>query len=259
VRDEKKAEHLKKLGADLVKFDFTSSPADMNAAFKTAAAEQVYCVVPFSDNFVPHIRAVVDACKANGIHFIVKLSAIGADAKSQLNVGKWHGECDDYLKASGIAYCLLKPNFFISNLYFQQNEIKTQNAFYGCAGTGRVAYLDPRDIAAVATQVLTVPGLHHNQTHCLTGPHAVSEAEVATILGRARGRDLKYVDVDEKSYRESFSKKGAPAWMIDAMAGLEGVKKAGWAASLTTAVKDITGHNPTSVETYCQQNAAAFT
>ncbi len=56
-----------------------------------------------------------------------------------------------------------------------------QGVLYGMTGEGRVGYIDTRDIAAVAARVLTSPG-HQGTSYTLTGPEALSAAEVAERL-----------------------------------------------------------------------------
>ena len=50
----------------------------------------------------------------------------------------------------------MRPNFFMQNFVnFSIHTIKSQNAFYVPAGDGQISMVDVRDIASVASQVLT--------------------------------------------------------------------------------------------------------
>ena len=58
---------------------------------------------------------------------------------------------------------------------FFSQTIKTQNAFYFPAGDVKIGFVDVRDIAAVAVQVLTNNGSQHeNKAYTSTGQDALS-------------------------------------------------------------------------------------
>src|SRR5438045_551010 len=58
----------------------------------------------------------IDAAKRNGVRHVVKFSAASADAKSKRVFAKWHGASEDQLRASGVAWTMLRPTFFMQNL-----------------------------------------------------------------------------------------------------------------------------------------------
>jgi uncharacterized protein YbjT (DUF2867 family) len=57
---------------------------------------------------------------------------------------------------SGIPYTFLCPTFFMQSfaIFFPQ-KIKEHGAFYLPAGDGKVSFVDVRDIAAIAVEILT--------------------------------------------------------------------------------------------------------
>ena len=67
---------------------------------------------------------------------------------------------------------------------------------HSASGDGRIPFIDTRDIAAVAAEVLTSDG-HEGRTYALTGPEAVSYGEVTEILADVLDRDLEYVSESE--------------------------------------------------------------
>ena len=68
---------------------------------------------------------------------------------------KGHRDSEENIKASGLSYTFLRPNGFMQNLVnYNAGMISSQNAFFGCQGSGAVSVVDIRDIAAVAVIVL---------------------------------------------------------------------------------------------------------
>lgn len=57
-------------------------------------------------------------------------------------------------------------------------------------GPGRVAVIDPADIASVAAACLIEPG-HEGQQHTLTGSESLTVAEQVEILSKAIGRRIE--------------------------------------------------------------------
>ena len=107
--------------------------------------------------------------------------------------------------------------------------------------------VDTRDVAAVAAVVLTEPG-HAGQTYDVTGPEALSYADVAAALTRSLGREVQYVDVPDDVVRQALAGYGLDAWFVEALIGLyrdyrrSGVD--GYAAQVTDTVQRLTGRAP---------------
>jgi NAD(P)H dehydrogenase (quinone) len=81
----------------------------------------------------------------------------------------------------------------------------------GPAGEGRFAPVTRDDIADVAAAVLLNPE-HDGRTYDLTGPAAITMAEVAEEISRASGRQVSYrVEMLEQAYA-SRAQLGAPDW-----------------------------------------------
>ncbi len=105
---------------------------------------------------MPEIASsLIREAKKNDIKYIVKLSVLDADAEPGIMIGRLHRQEEKIIEESKIPYTFLHAGAFMQNFmnYFGQT-IKTQNAFYLPAGDGKVSFVDVRDIAAVATEIL---------------------------------------------------------------------------------------------------------
>lgn len=126
---------------------------------------------------------------AAGVQHIVFLSVAGADRM------KWvpHRKVELHLAEAGRAWTILRPGFFAQNLQDAYREdILHEDRLYVPAGQGRVAFVDVRDIAAVAARVFEHPATFRGEVLTLTGPGAVTFDEVAVLLTQALGRTIRY-------------------------------------------------------------------
>jgi uncharacterized protein YbjT (DUF2867 family) len=73
-----------------------------------------------------------------------------------------------------------------------------------------------RDVAEVAATVLREPRAHAGRTYDLTGPDALTLAEIAATLSQVTGRPHRFVDETLAEARASRAQYGAPEWLVDA-------------------------------------------
>jgi uncharacterized protein YbjT (DUF2867 family) len=141
----------------------------------------------------------------------VKLSQFGADAHSHGRFQRYHAAVEAALQASGIAYTVLRPNLFMQSLLNFRSTIATHNACYAAAGDAKISAVDVRDIADVAVAALTESG-HEGKLYELTGPRALTHAEMAECLSRVLGRRVAFVDIPPEAMRDALLGVGFPVW-----------------------------------------------
>lgn len=253
VRSAAKAEKL--AGANVVAVDFDyAKPETIAAAVK--GADRVFLLTPFTEDQVELGKALIDAAKAAGVKHIVKLSAIGADIEPGIQLGRWHRAIEKLIEGSGVSYTFLRPANFMDN-FINFSPPGPDGTIYLPLGTAGVSYIDARDIGAVAAAVLTEES-HYGKAYDLTGPEAVTMAEVAKAIGEASGREVHYVDVPEEAAKKAMLDMHLPAWMVDAMMELHGICKAGYAGGVSPLVEKITGHAPRSFAQFTRDHADAW-
>jgi uncharacterized protein YbjT (DUF2867 family) len=239
-------------GVEIVTMDF-NRPETLQAALK--GVERVFLVGPPSKDLPALERKAVDEIKRSGVRHLVKLSAMGGRAAT---FPRQHADSEDYIKSSGVAYTFLRPNGFMQNIVnYSASTINTQNAFYGCQGEGRVSHIDIRDIAAVAVMALTEDG-HEGKIHTLTGPAALSNAQIAQILSDDLARDIRYVDLPPEQLKQAMLSAGMPVWSADALCDLQRLYRDGGASAVTSEVEQILRRKPTSFEQFSRDYRQSF-
>jgi uncharacterized protein YbjT (DUF2867 family) len=201
--------------------------------------------------------SVVEAAREARLKLVVKLSALGADAQSPVNVLRWHGRTEDQLRRADVPHAILQPHFFMQNTLGWAASIRERGAFAGAMREGRIALVDARDVALAAAAVLIGRG-HEGKTYALTGPAALSLQEIAEILSRAAGRTVKYEDVSAAELKEVLSGAGVPDWLAEDIVALHAFFGANAGAATTRSVRELTGSAPRTYETFAREFAASF-
>lgn len=248
---QSKADGAKVRGLDAVLIDY-NRPETLDAAFQ--GIEKLFLL---SSSNTQQELAAIDAAKRAGVKHIVKLSVIGAEEEA-FSFAKWHRAAEKAIEASGITWTFLRPNGFMQNLHnYMGDTIRSQGAFYSSTGDAKIAHIDVRDLAAVAVKALTEPG-HEGKSYTLTGPEAVSYAEVASKLSSATGKTINYVNVGDADVKSALTGSGAPEAYADAFLDLLRWYRSGDAANVTGEVKKLTGREPFTFDQYAQDHAAQF-
>ena len=249
------ADAKQKLGdkVEIASGDFENA-ASVDAALQGVA--KVYLLAPASPDEPRWEAAFIDAAKRAGVKHIVYHSVAGAPYEANA-FGRWHRAGEKKLEESGIAWTHLRPVGFMSNAFMWAASVKAQGAVYMPCGEGKMAVIDPRDIAAVAAVALTSPG-HEGKVYDLTGPEALTVGDQAKLLGAAIGKPVKYVDVPDAAAKDSMLGMGMPAVIADAMLEFTGFVRSGGAGFVTDTVKTVTGKPARTFAAWSQEHAAAF-
>jgi uncharacterized protein YbjT (DUF2867 family) len=145
----------------------------------------------------------------------------------------------------------------MSNALQWASPIKAQGAVFMPLGEGRVAVVDPRDIAAVAVKALTEPG-HEGKAYDVTGPEALSMAEQVKIVGDAIGKPIRYVDIPEAAARGAMLRLGMPVPVADGLLELYARIKLGQAGAVSDTVERVTGRPARRFDAWVREHAQHF-
>jgi len=206
---------------------------------------------PHSDAVSWH-RNAIDAARRTQVQLLVRSSILGADRESPAEFISAHTACDRYLEGSGLAYVIVRPNLFLQNLPESTiPSVDASGSFYVDAGEARISMVDTRDVAAVAAVALTQPG-HAGAHYDITGPEALSYADVAAKLTSAIRRRISYVAAPDDTVREALLGAGLNEWFATALVGLyQDYRRSGtdgYAARVTSTVERLTGRPPRSLD-----------
>jgi uncharacterized protein YbjT (DUF2867 family) len=251
VRDAERARVALGEAVDLAVGDF-DDPDALRAAVD--GVERVYVLTPPHPQQAEWERAVFAASADAGVGHVVKHSLLGTADDSPMQAARQHRESERELEASGLAFTILRPNFFHQTF---AGGMVVQGSMFTSAGDGRVSFVDARDVAAAAVTVLTELG-HEGRTYVLTGPEVLTFGEAAAVIAEETGRPVQHVDVPAEQLAGGMVQAGLPEWLARDVAALQTVYAGGGGAALTDDVSTLTGRDPRPLRDFVREHADRF-
>jgi uncharacterized protein YbjT (DUF2867 family) len=203
VRRPEAADALRGHGVDDVVVADLGEPATLAGAFE--GVHRVFLMSsPTREQVELEVNAI-EAAEAAGTMHLVKLSNIpiaGLDAGLHGN----HRAVERRASVSAIDVTIMQPSFFASVL-MRQLPLLQRGRLVLPTGAGRISWIDPRDIAAVATEVLA------SGEPCgalrLTGPEAIDGDELAARL------HVQRLDPARREWKRSLLDSGMDPWLVE--------------------------------------------
>jgi uncharacterized protein YbjT (DUF2867 family) len=227
-----------------------ASPQSLTDAM--AGVDKVFLLSSPHPDAVQWHRNAIDAAREAGVSLLVRSSILGAERDTDAVFVTQAGESDAYLAQSGLDHVILRPNMFMQNIPESTiPSIGADGRFYANAGKARLSMVDTRDVAAVANVVLTESG-HSGSRYDLTGPEALSYADVAAKLSAVMGREVSYVEAPDDAVRGALLGFGLNEWFANALVGLFGDYREsgtdGYASVVSGDIERVTGRRPRSLD-----------
>ena len=233
-----------------------AKPQTLPAVFEDT--EQLFLLTSYYEDMVTLQHNAIVAARAAGVTHVVKVSAFAASDHSRAPIGRWHYQVEKELQESGMGWTILRPHHFMQNLLAQAEYVAKDGVVYSASGDGKIPYIDPRDIAAVAFVTLTQPG-HVGKKYVLTGGEALSYRQAAEIIGATIGKPVRFVDESPDQARARRVREGLPPAVIESALAISAYQRAGGkTVTITTTVADLTGRPPRTVAEFVREHAATF-
>lgn len=253
VRNEAKAADLKAAGVELVVGDVADAET-VRRALK--GVEKAFLTLPNGRNQEAQEKQFADLAVAAGVQHLVKMSSMEAVAHAETPIPKAHWAVEEYIRASGIGWTMVKPNFFMQNLLSSAAGIKANRKFSLPMGNGTTGMADIRDIAAVCAEVLTGKG-HAGKSYEITGPEVLTFHDVADRFTAVLGVKIEYVPMPMDQFRERMKNVLEP-WHLNAVCELfREIAEIGLDHT-TDTFRQLMGREPRSVTQFIQDHVALF-
>ncbi|WP_188189065.1 SDR family oxidoreductase [Nonomuraea sp. SYSU D8015] len=225
-------------------------PATLDQAFK--GVDTLWLLTAMGPQ-APHasMNAVWAARKA-GVGHVVRMSAVGAAHDAPTRNGRLHALSDVELAASGLAWTVIRPAFFMQNLFGSVNG----DTLYGATGEGRLGLIDVRDIGDFAAAVLRDPTPHKGKTYTLTGPASISLREAAADLEQVYGTPIAYQPVTPDDAYRSMLEAGLSEWMAAVNREYLTAYSQGWGDFTTSTYEEVMGRPGRSFTDFAKDHAA---
>lgn len=219
--------------------------------FALDGVNALYLVAPTdTTEHLTVMQLFLDRAVKAGVERVVLLSASVLDQG-----GPMMGAVHAWLAVNVPQWTVLRPSWFMQNFVTQHlPAILQQGAIYSATQNGRVPFIDVADIAAVAAKALTEPGFTHGRAPILTGPVALTYAEVAQVISTETGRDVRHVNLTFDEMTDHYRRFGLPADYAAVLAGLDDAIAHGSENRITNEVEHLCGRRPNSFEIFVREN-----
>jgi uncharacterized protein YbjT (DUF2867 family) len=243
------AQHVVRIGSRsaVPPFDWADR-STWNAALRGVDAAYVSY---FPDVAAPGAAETIDAFVAAaaraGVRRLVLVSGRGEPEAQR---------CEEIVTGSGVEWTVLRASWFAQNF--------SENFLFDPVLSGEVAlpagdvgepFVDVDDIAEIAVKALTEDG-HHGQLYEVTGPRLLTFAQAVAEIGRATGRDIRYVQIPIEDYAAAMRDAEVPSELVELITYLFAEVLDGRNASVADGVQRALGRPPRDFVAYVRATAA---
>ena len=261
--EDERAQALRELGAEVVVGDLL----DLDSMHRViAGCETMYFGMSVSDAYLAATVNTAAVAKHHGVKAFINMSQMTV---SQMSVTKttaspqhklqWLSE--QALNWSGLPVVHVRPTVFLEGFFLTltQDSVRESNQIRLPFGEGKTAPVSAEDVALVVTALLENPQPHIGKIYHLTGPQSENMHFYAQEYSEALGRTITYQDIPVGPWRDALLERHWPVHVVDHLAVMADLHRAGWFDRMSDEVLMLTGQRPLSVREFVRKNAAAFT
>jgi NAD(P)H dehydrogenase (quinone) len=182
-----------------------------------SGARAVYHICP---NVHPEELAIgwvaIDAAREAGVEQFVYHSVLHPQIEAMPH--HWQKmRVEEQLFESGLDYTILQPGAYMQNVLGQWDSV-VQSGIYSVPYNikTRLGMVDLADVAEVAARVLTEAG-HDGATYELVGPEALTQRQVAEVLGLRLGRQVQAQQVQLATWEQRARAAGMGDYQVQTL------------------------------------------
>jgi uncharacterized protein YbjT (DUF2867 family) len=261
-KEDERALALRDMGADVVAGDLL----DLDSMHRAVAGcEAIYFGMSVSDEYLAATVNAAAVAKHHGVEVFVNMSQM---TLSQMSVNrttrspqhKLHWLAEQALNWSGLPVVHVRPTVLLEGFFliFTADSVRESNQIRLPFGEGKTSPVAVGDVARVVTAVLANPHPHIGRIYHLTGPQSENMHFFAHEYSRALGRRITYQDMPVEPWREGLLDRGLPVHLVNHLATMADLHRAGCYDRISYDVLTLTGQTPMRVQDIVSSNAAMF-
>lgn len=226
--------------------------ADLRERSSLAGAfEQAECVFLLTPSVADQQRLeenALEAALAAGVSRIVYLSS--TDVRWDLTLSRAHRMTEQALARTRLAHTVVRAEYLLDNLLLEIEDL-VSGRLVAPSGVMRCPFLDARDAGAVAAAALVSDAVLPGPLE-VTGPRAMSWAQLAETLGRTLGLRIEHVDPVPEQWARSAVAAGMDPWLAEALREYFAALR-GESLQASGDVLRITHRNPRSIDNFARE------
>ncbi len=235
--------------ANIVRFDYDDRSTWPDVL---ADVETLFLLFPLPSPRTVNTRMkpFIDAAVAAGVTHIVYVAVPGADTQKIVP----HYAVERHIEASGVPYTFLHPTYFMQNLCRSISthgvDIMDHDEIFIPAKDGKTTFIDARDVAEVAVDIIKNPQPHAGKTYVLSGPELLDFHDVAEIFSEVMGRNITYANPSYPRYWWRMWRRGLTWDVIGFMTIVYYLSRTGKNARQTPTLRQMLDREPTRMKQF---------
>jgi uncharacterized protein YbjT (DUF2867 family) len=254
VRDAAKAAEVLPATARTVVGDFRDRPEQLDQLL--VGVDEMVLLTPHGPNMAADQLALVASAAKRGVR-VVKVSGTGPlIGPGGPDACRQHWEVENALQRSSDRHVVVRPNAFMQGLVAGAvAEARATGAVSDPIGGAAINAVDCRDIATVVAGV-SANSAYDGAVLSVTGPRSVTYRGLATVIAGA-GIPAKAVAGTPRESADRVRALGMSDWEAGHLEEMLTRFADGAADFTTSAVLDVTGHHPRTIEDFVADHLAA--
>jgi uncharacterized protein YbjT (DUF2867 family) len=206
IRDPQQWSALEALGAAEFAVGDMDDAASINDAVK-GCERLVHIGPPMHPNEVEITGRLMDAAKRHGTDCFIYYSVMHPLLRD-IRHHRLKLDAEQHLVESGLTYSIVQPSRYMQHLENIWSQVCDTNVHAMPFSIDQgFSVVDLKDLAEATARVAMEPG-HEFATYQLSGPEALSQREMANIIGRLLGREVRAQQLDLNVMEEKARSKG---------------------------------------------------
>jgi NAD(P)H dehydrogenase (quinone) len=188
--------------------------------------------------------AAIAAAKEAGVARVAYTGIVNPTEANSAAAAPEHRGTEEALLASGLEWTMLRNGIY-GDLTAQGliQSIAAGRHVYN-SGDGKTSYVTRADCAGAAAVVLSEDG-HENRAYDITGPEALSGADLAALASELSGTPVEAVPVDDETFVGILVEyAGLPEPVAQFIASFGRAAREGQLATVSNAFEELTGRPP---------------
>jgi uncharacterized protein YbjT (DUF2867 family) len=226
----------------------------------------MYFGMSVSDTYLAATVNAAAVAKHQGVKAFINMSQMTV---SQMSISettaspqhKLHWLAEQALNWSGLPVVHVRPTVFLDGFFllFTSDSVKHSHQIRLPFGDGGTSPIAAEDVARVVAELLADPQPHIGKIYHLTGPQSENMYFYAQEYSKALGRTITYQDIPVEPWRDGLLKRGLPVHLVNHLATMADLHRAGRYDRLSDDVLTLTGQGPLSLQEFVRKHAATFT
>jgi uncharacterized protein YbjT (DUF2867 family) len=261
--EDQRSQALRHMGAEVV----VGELLDLDSMHRAVAGcEAMYFGMSVSETYLAATVNAAAVARHHGIKAFINMSQM---TLAQMSVTestpspqhKLHWLAEQALNWSGLPVVHVRPTVLQEGFFliFAPESVRESNQIRLPFGEGKTSPVAVDDVARVVAALVTNPQPHIGRIYHLTGPQSENMHFFAKEYSKALGRTITYMDIPVEAWRDGLLKRGLPVHLVNHLATMADLHRAGHYDRMSDDVLTLTGQRPLSVQGFVRKNEAAFT